>query len=99
MLAIRLSRHGRTKLPFYRVVLTEHTKPVKAGYKEVLGHYDPMKHLLEVNVDLIKERVSKWAKLSERVAKLIFQQTKDDFFKKCFVERTRTAKTKKEEKK
>jgi len=99
MLAIRLSRHGRTKLPFYRVVLTEHTKPVKCGYKEVLGRYDPMKHVLEVNVPLVKERVAKWAKLSERIAKLLFQQNKDEFFKKCFVERTRTAKTKKEEKK
>jgi len=54
-----------------------------------------MKHVLEVDVALIKERMSKGAKLSERVAKLLFQQTKDDFFKKCFVERTRTATTKK----
>ena len=99
MLAIRLSRHGRKKLPFYRVVLTEHTKPVKAGYKAVLGRYDPMKHVLEVDVALVKEWISKGAKLSERIAKLLFQQTKDDFFQKCFVARTRTAKTKKEEKK
>ena len=27
MLVIRLSRQGRSKRPFYRVVLTEHTKP------------------------------------------------------------------------
>lgn len=59
MLAIRLSRHGRKKLPFYRVVLTEHTKPVKVGYKEILGSYDPMKHILEVNVDVIKSWISK----------------------------------------
>ncbi len=99
MLAIRLSRHGRTKLPFYRVVLTEHTKPVKAWYKEVLWRYDPMKHVLEVNLPSIKEWMSKWAKLSERVAKLLFKQTQDTFFQSCFVQRTRTAKTKKEEKK
>ncbi|MDR0650888.1 MAG: 30S ribosomal protein S16 [Candidatus Peribacteria bacterium] len=30
MQAIRLSRHGRSKRPFYRVVLTEHTKPAKS---------------------------------------------------------------------
>jgi small subunit ribosomal protein S16 len=99
MLTIRLSRHGRKKLPFYRVVLTDHTKPVKSWYKEVLWSYDPMKHILEVQVDVIKAWIAKWAKLSERVAKLIYQQTKEDFFKQCFVERTRTAKTKKEEKK
>jgi ribosomal protein S16 len=36
MLVIRLSRHGRKNLAVYRVVLSEHTKPVKYGYKEVL---------------------------------------------------------------
>ena len=29
MLVIRLSRQGRSKRPFYRVVLTEHTKPAQ----------------------------------------------------------------------
>ena len=59
MLTIRLSRHGRKKIPFYRIVLTEHTKPVKTGYKDVLGWYDPMKHALEVDIQRIKERISK----------------------------------------
>gem|GEM_PF-2975657 len=36
MLVIRLSRHGRKNLAVYRVVLSEHTKPVKYGYQEVL---------------------------------------------------------------
>ncbi|NOZ43915.1 MAG: hypothetical protein GXP45_02005 [bacterium] len=30
MLKIRLARHGRKKRPFYRIVLTEHLKPVHA---------------------------------------------------------------------
>jgi small subunit ribosomal protein S16 len=59
MLTIRLSRHGRKKIPFYRVVLTEHTKPVKTGYKDVLGWYDPMKHALEVDINRIKEWIAK----------------------------------------
>ena len=99
MLSIRLSRHGRTKLPFYRVVLTEHTKPAKSGYKAVLGWFDPMKHVLEVDVALVKEWVAKGAQISERVAKLLYAQTKDALFQKFYVERTRTAKTKKEDKK
>jgi len=36
MLKIRLARHGRKKAPFYRIVLTEHTKPAQSGYKLVL---------------------------------------------------------------
>jgi small subunit ribosomal protein S16 len=99
MLSIRLSRHGRKKLPFYRVVLTEHTKPAKSGYKEVLGRYDPMKHALEVDVAVVKSWIAKGAQLSERVAKLMFQQTKEALFQQFFVHRERTATTKKEAKK
>ncbi len=99
MLTIRLSRHGRENLAFYRVVLTEHTKPVKAWYKEVLGRYDPSKHLLNVDVAVAKAWIAKWAKPSERVAKLLYQQTKDEVFQKYIIHRERNGKTKKEEKK
>lgn len=99
MLTIRLSRQGRTKRPFYRIVLTEHTKPVKFGYKEILGHYDPLAHKLEVNVEQVKSWIAKWAQPSERVAKLILNETKDAFFEKYFVKRERNWKTKNEDKK
>lgn len=99
MLTIRLSRQGRTKRPFYRIVLTEHTKPVKFGYKEILGHYDPLAHKLEINVEQVKSWIAKWAKPSERVAKLILNETKDAFFEKYFVKRERNWQTKNEDKK
>ena len=91
MLAIRLSRQGRSKRPFYRVVLTEHTKPAQCGHLEVLGSYDPLKHVLDVNVDAIKSWIEKWAKPSERVAKLLFKQTNDNMFKKFYKEIERKA--------
>lgn len=84
MLTIRLSRHGRTKRPFYRIVLTEHTKPAKFGYKEVLGSYDPLHHKLEANVGAIKARVAKGSQMSERVAKLLYKDTNDALFQKFF---------------
>jgi small subunit ribosomal protein S16 len=96
MLKIRLSRQGRKGRPFYRVVLTEHTKPVKSSFKEVLGWFDPLAHKMEVNVDMVKSWISKWAQLSERIAKLLFAETKDPLFQKFYTERTRVAKTKKE---
>lgn len=99
MLTIRLSRQGRTKSPFYRIVLTEHTKPVKFGYKEILGHYDPLAHKLEADVAQIKSWIGKWAKPSERVAKLLLNETKDPLFEKFFEKIERSWKTKKEEKK
>lgn len=98
MLAIRLSRHGRSKRPFYRVVLTEHTKPAKSWYKQVLGSFDPIKHDFQADIDTIKTLISQWAKPSERVAKLLFQSTKDDSFHKFFEERERKGVTKNEKK-
>lgn len=96
MLAIRLSRHGRSKRPFYRVVLTEHTKPAKSGYKAVLGSYDPLKHEFIADVPIIKEWIAKGAQPSERVAKLLYKSTNDNFYKDFYQEIERKAVTKKE---
>lgn len=93
MLKIRLARHGRKGLPFFRIVLTEHTKSPQRGYSAILGWFDPIKHVTEVNVDAVKEWMSKWAQPSERVAKLAFAKSGDAFFKDYFTERTREKKT------
>ena len=98
MLKIRLSRQGRKGRPFYRVVLTEHTKPVKSSFMEVFGRFDPLAHKVEVDVAAVKSWIEKGAQLSERVAKILFAQTKDVLFQKFFVERARVAKTKNEKK-
>ena len=97
MLRIRLSRHGRTHKPFYRVVLTEHTKPVKSGYQAVLGWYDPINHKQDLDIEAIKEWISKGAKPSERVAKLAYKISQDETFKKFFKIRYRQRSKKKEE--
>lgn len=90
MLAIRLARAGKHKTPFYRVVLTEHSKPVQAGYMTVLGRFDPLRHKTEINADAAKEWIAKGAQPSNRVAKLLFQQTNDTFFEKYIEKTTRT---------
>ena len=99
MLTIRLSRQGRKNLVFYRVVLTEHTKPIKVWAQAVLGSYDPHKHLLTVDIATIKAWIAKGAQVSERVAKLLYAETKDALFQKFFVHRERKGVTKKEAKK
>ena len=98
MLVIRLSRHGRKNLAVYRVVLSEHTKPVKYGYKEVLWSYDPMQHALNADVDAILWWIAKWAQPSERVAKLLLNETKNEIFNKFIEHRERKWVTKKEKK-
>ena len=87
MLRIRLSRHGRTHRPFFRVVLTEHTKPVKSGYQQVLGWYDPINHKQDLDIEAIKSWISKGAQPSVRVAKLAYKVSGDELFRKFYVEK------------
>ena len=94
MLTIRLARVGRRNLAMFRVVLTEHSKPSKCGYKEVLGSYNPLSHTLSIDVDAVKKYVSQWASLSERVAKLLYKQTNDQMYTKFFSLRESVSKTK-----
>ena len=96
MLVIRLSRQGRSKRPFYRVVLTEHKKPAQCGHLEVLGSYDPIKHVFEADVENINSWIEKGAQPSERVAKLLFKSTNDAKYKKFYKEIERKALPKKE---
>jgi small subunit ribosomal protein S16 len=55
---LRLTRAGRHKLPFYRVVAADSRKPRDGRYLEILGTYDTLK-----NPPIIKlkgERVLHW---------------------------------------
>lgn len=96
MLALRLARTGRKKAAFFRIVLTEHTKAVQSGYKEVLGWYNPLNHKMEVNADRVVELISTGAQPSERLAKLLHTHTKNDLFKKFYVIRNIVRKPKKD---
>ena len=42
MLMIRLARIGKKKHPFYRVVVTEKTRPRNGRFVEIVGTYDPL---------------------------------------------------------
>lgn len=99
MLKIRLARWGKHKAPFYRIVLTEHTKPAQSWYMTVLGWFDPINHKMEVKVDEVKAFIAKWAQPSERVAKLLFAHTNDASFKAYYTETIKDRKPKKEDKK
>ena len=58
MVRLRLTRLGRKKVPFYRVVATDSRNPRDGKSIEVLGYYDPMKNPAEIKLDL--ERVDYW---------------------------------------
>ncbi|MBI3809928.1 MAG: 30S ribosomal protein S16 [Nitrospirae bacterium] len=60
MVRLRLTRGGRHKRPFYRIVAADSRKPRDGRYIEVLGTYDPLKTPAVVEVK--HERVLDWLK-------------------------------------
>lgn len=74
MLKIRLARAWKRNMPFFRVVLTEHTAAAKHWYKEVLGFYNPISKEFKIkDLDKVKSYASNWVQLSPRVEKLLKQ--------------------------
>lgn len=73
LLVIRLSRTGRRNQPKYRLVVAEHTAPIKGKVVEILGHYEPTASDKKLVFD--KEKVETYikngAKPSNTVAKIL----------------------------
>lgn len=71
MLKIRLSRAGRKHVPFYRIVLTEHSQAAKHGYIQVLGHYNPLTKEFSFDKEAAEKFVKNGAQYSDTLKKLI----------------------------
>ncbi|MDR3347271.1 MAG: 30S ribosomal protein S16 [Helicobacteraceae bacterium] len=72
MTVIRLTRLGKKKQPFYRIVVTDSRKRRDSGFTEILGYYNPMN--ADKTIKLDKERYTYWtgvgAKPSQTVARI-----------------------------
>lgn len=71
---IRLSRIGKKKTPYYRVVVADSEAPRDGRFIEKVGTYDPNKDPAEVSFD--KERVRKWLKRGAKPTKTVHQLLK-----------------------
>lgn len=60
LLAIRLSRRGAKKHPFYRIVVTEKENKRDGRFVEIIGYYNPCKEPVQLHLE--QERVSYWLK-------------------------------------
>jgi small subunit ribosomal protein S16 len=58
VLMIRLSRIGKKKRPFYRVIVTEKTRPRNGRFVEIVGTYDPLQKPAAITLD--HDRVNYW---------------------------------------
>ena len=70
---IRLTRKGRKKEPFYRIVVADSEAPRDGKFLDILGTYDPMQNPAAVTID--NEKLDAWvkrgAKPTETVESLI----------------------------
>ncbi|MCK6505343.1 30S ribosomal protein S16 [Myxococcota bacterium] len=73
MVRLRLTRFGRKKRPYYRIVAADSRSPRDGRHLEMLGHYDPVPDPVVLKVDMA--RVDYWlgvgAQPSDTVAALI----------------------------
>ena len=73
MLMIRLSRTGARKQPHYRVVVIEKERARNGRPVEVVGTYNPRTE--PASIELKRERIDYWvskgAKMSDRVGKIV----------------------------
>ncbi len=74
---IRLSRVGARKQPYYRVVVIEKERARDGRSVEVVGTYNPRTNpaSVELKRDRIDHWVSKGARMSETVARLVAKHT------------------------
>ncbi len=72
MTTVRLTRMGRKKKPFYRVVVTDSRKRRDSGWIESIGYYNPLTEPETIKIDM--DRLNYWksvgARVSDRVTKI-----------------------------
>ncbi len=55
---IRLTRKGRKKQPFYRIVVADSQAPRDGKFLDIVGTYDPMKEPAAIRFDT--EKLEEW---------------------------------------
>jgi small subunit ribosomal protein S16 len=70
---IRLTRLGRKKVPFYRIIVADVESKRDGKFLDILGTYDPLKDPAEVKIDDVKLQawIAKGAKPTTTVKSLI----------------------------
>ena len=74
MLTIRLSRHGRRKNAFYRLIISEKHKDTQSNYLEQLGHYNPHTKKAVFSLERIAYWLTKGAQMSNTVHNLFVKE-------------------------
>jgi small subunit ribosomal protein S16 len=72
MTTIRLTRMGRKKKPFYRIVVTDSRKRRDSGWIESIGYYNPVVEpkVFKIDEDRLNHWLSVGAQMSSKVKKI-----------------------------
>ena len=74
-IALRLSRGGAKKRPYYRIVAADSRRARDGRFIERVGFFNPVARGQEERLRIDRDRIEYWqgqgAQLSERVAKLL----------------------------
>jgi small subunit ribosomal protein S16 len=75
MVVIRLARSGSKKRPFYHLSVADERNPRDGRFIERVGFYNPLargqEESIRVNLERVEYWVSKGAKTSDRVTKIL----------------------------
>jgi len=76
VLAIRLARSGKKKMPSYRIVVIDKKRPRNGRFTEVVGTYDPLKNpaAIKLNAERIKYWLARGAQPSDTVRSFLENQ-------------------------
>ena len=74
MLAIKLSRKGRKKQPFFRIIVLEKAKDPRGDFLENLGFHNPFTKETSLKIERIKHWLSKGAQPTGSVHNLLIAQ-------------------------
>ncbi len=75
---IRLTRHGRKKKPFYRIIVADAESPRDGKFLDIVGTYDPMQDpaVLTLENDKLNLWLGKGARPTTTVSSLIKKHSK-----------------------
>lgn len=74
MVKIRLTKLGRHKTPFYRIIAVDSRKRRDSDYLALLGTYDPVKKAIKINEEKVLDLLKKGAQPAETVLNILKQK-------------------------
>ncbi len=66
---IRLKKIGKSKRPYYRIVVLDSRAPRDGAYIDCLGHYQPIEDAINTNIDL--QKYEEWIKKGAKVSNIV----------------------------